>query len=129
MLSVATPSVPKSEATLKGHELLASRENVMGLQKIVALCVFAGLPSMLGGCSICCSPYLDDYAAYGSRIPRLDMKHGRVGSVFSDPQLVGRPASSSSTEIYEGMPGSDEGLEIVEEVTPIVYEEEASTDG
>lgn len=41
--------------------------------------------SVLSGCSMCCQPYLDDYAAYGSRTPRADRVYGRVGSPFSDP--------------------------------------------
>ncbi len=40
------------------------------------------------GCSLCCSPYTDDYVTFGSRTPRLDMKHGRVGSILSDQQLL-----------------------------------------
>ncbi len=39
------------------------------------------------GCSICGSPYDRDYVTYGSRTPRHDMKHGRVGSIFSDSSL------------------------------------------
>jgi hypothetical protein len=41
------------------------------------------------GCTICCQPYLDDYVAFGSSTPRVDMKRGRVGSPFSDPSLTG----------------------------------------
>jgi hypothetical protein len=52
------------------------------------------------GCSLCCSPYADDYVAFGSRTPRMDMKHGRVGSIFSDPQLMGTTThAESSSEI------------------------------
>ncbi len=40
------------------------------------------------GCSLCCSPYTDDYVTFGSRTPRVDMKHGRVGSILSDQQLM-----------------------------------------
>ena len=36
------------------------------------------------GCSLCCSPYTDDYVTFGSRTPRFDRKHGRVGSILSD---------------------------------------------
>lgn len=38
----------------------------------------------MAGCSLCCSPYTDDYVAFGSRTPRFDRKHGRVGSILSD---------------------------------------------
>ena len=44
--------------------------------------------SSVSGCSLCCSPYTDDYVTFGSRTPRLDMKHGRVGSTLSDNQSM-----------------------------------------
>jgi len=54
------------------------------------------------GCSLCCSPYNDDYVTFGSRIPRLDRKHGRVGSILSDPQSIGSDAAvHSGTETRE----------------------------
>lgn len=61
------------------------------------------------GCSICCQPYLDDYVAFGSRVPRTDMKHGRVGSPFSDPdsQIV---VEYDAMPYYEGQAG-----EVIEE--------------
>ncbi len=37
------------------------------------------------GCSICCGPDDYNYGAYGGLHTRSDMQHGRVGSVFSDP--------------------------------------------
>ena len=42
----------------------------------------------LAGCSICPSPYDYDYGTYGTKTPRTDMRHGRVGSLFSDPALT-----------------------------------------
>ncbi len=39
------------------------------------------------GCSLCCSPYADDYVTFGSRTPRFDRKHGRVGSILSDHMM------------------------------------------
>jgi hypothetical protein len=53
------------------------------------------------GCSICCSPYTDDYVAFGSRTPRMNMKHGRVGSILSDPQLMGNAYSDPSSGMNE----------------------------
>jgi hypothetical protein len=41
------------------------------------------------GCALCCSPFDLDYVTYGGKTPRVDMRHGRVGSNLSDPQLVG----------------------------------------
>jgi hypothetical protein len=40
------------------------------------------------GCTICSNPFDCDYVTYGSRTPRHDMKHGRVGSIFSDSTMV-----------------------------------------
>jgi hypothetical protein len=49
----------------------------------------------LSGCSICSSPHDLDYSAYGTATPRSDMRCGRVGSIFSDPAIVG-PANGPS---------------------------------
>ena len=46
----------------------------------------------LSGCSICPSPYDMDYSAFGTATPRADMRVGRVGSIFSDPAIVGYPS-------------------------------------
>lgn len=54
------------------------------------------------GCSICCQPYLDDYVAFGSRVPRSDMKRGRVGSPFSDPDTQTVIQSEADLPYYEG---------------------------
>ncbi|XZE32645.1 hypothetical protein SH501x_003400 [Pirellulaceae bacterium SH501] len=72
------------------------------------------------GCSICCQPYLDDYVAFGSRVPRTNMKQGRVGSPFSDPEsqiVVGHgeiPYYEGQVEevMEEGVVGDAELLEI-----------------
>jgi hypothetical protein len=68
--------------------------------------------SGLSGCSMCCQPYIDDYAAYGSRTPRADRVYGRVGSPFSDPAYAMNPQ------------GSGQEVEIIdEEVSTVSYEE------
>lgn len=41
------------------------------------------------GCAMCCGPYDYHYPTYGGRIQRVDPEYGRVGSVFSDPNLAG----------------------------------------
>ncbi|MCY3007587.1 MAG: hypothetical protein NTV29_16625 [Planctomycetota bacterium] len=51
------------------------------------------------GCSICPSPYDDDYGTYGTKTPRTDMRHGRVGSVFSDPVYTG--LGSTDREVHQ----------------------------
>jgi hypothetical protein len=63
--------------------------NVMRAKRFWALGALLAISLTTTGCSICCNPYVDDYVTFGSRTPRTDMKHGRVGSIFSDPQLVG----------------------------------------
>lgn len=39
----------------------------------------------ISGCTLCASPYDYDYGGFVSKTPRTDMRHGRVGSIFSDP--------------------------------------------
>jgi hypothetical protein len=38
---------------------------------------------------------------YGSRTPRIDMKNGRVGSIFSDPSLVNNQSDAPKEQIIE----------------------------
>ncbi len=73
------------------------------------------------GCSICANPFDHDYIAFGSRTPRQDMQHGRVGSPFSDPALGGG--------ITEGVEVLDEGYaEILEDADagPVFMDEPSS---
>jgi len=69
---------------------------------VLGLLLLATLSSV--GCSLCCSPYNDDYITFGSRTPRLDMKNGRVGSILSDPQPSEQTYVSEPTDgvQYEG---------------------------
>ncbi|MFN7876948.1 MAG: hypothetical protein ACK5PB_16630 [Pirellula sp.] len=73
--------------------------------------------SALSGCSMCCQPYIDDYAAYGSRTPRTDMAYGRVGSPFSDPAY----AMDSSSSVQD--------VEIIDEHVSTVGYDETDDDG
>jgi hypothetical protein len=52
------------------------------------------------GCSLCCSPYADDYVTFGSRTPRFDRKHGRVGSILSD-QMMGSEYVEQTGDVIE----------------------------
>ncbi|MEI8210909.1 MAG: hypothetical protein WCI02_02075 [Planctomycetota bacterium] len=72
----------------------------------------------LTGCSICPSPYDMDYSAFGSVTPRTDMRVGRVGSIFSDPAIVGYPSRASLSHT-SGLHGDGEILleEIADENT------------
>ena len=51
--------------------------------------LIGGLSASCLGCSVCPSPYDYDYGTYGTKTPRTDMRHGRVGSVLSDPVYRG----------------------------------------
>ena len=60
------------------------------------------------GCSVCPSPYDYDYGTYGTKTPRTDMRHGRVGSILSDPVYRGggtlvEPSVMTEGIISEGM--------------------------
>ena len=46
--------------------------------------LLALLGACFAGCSICPSPYDYDYGTYGTKTPRTNMRHGRVGSVLSE---------------------------------------------
>jgi hypothetical protein len=69
----------------------------------------------LSGCSICSSPHDLDYSAYGTATPRSDMRCGRVGSIFSDPAIVGPTAGTASHSMRSGMHGHTMDEIIVEE--------------
>ena len=63
--------------------------------RILGLLLLGACVATAPGCTICCQPYLDDYVAFGSSTPRVDMKRGRVGSPFSDPNLIGEVVHES----------------------------------
>lgn len=76
---------------------------------------FVGLAMMaISGCSLCCSPYTDDYVTFGSRTPRIDRKHGRLGSLFSDSQSMGQPTGMASSVGAEGVPYEGEFEETID---------------
>ncbi len=71
----------------------------------------AGFFLCASGCSLCPSPYDYDYGGFVSKTPRSDMRHGRVGSIFSDPAIVGETVS----EVIETSDGSIElGVEAID---------------
>jgi hypothetical protein len=73
--------------------------------------------SVLSGCSMCCQPYVDDYAAFGSRTPRADRVYGRVGSPFSDPAYAVNTQESTQE------------IEIIDDQVSTVSYEEIEDDG
>jgi hypothetical protein len=82
-----------------------SRSNLSGqnnpllrvFRGVLAGCVTLGAMS---GCTL--SPDLiDEYPAYGGIFQRMDQSQGRVGSVFSDPNLIGTDGIMVVDEVYE----------------------------
>ncbi len=47
------------------------------------------------GCSMCCGPFDYDYPDFGGKHQRQDRRHGRVGSILSDP-LAPRAGGASA---------------------------------
>lgn len=66
------------------------------------------------GCSLCPTAFDYDYGGYSSTTPRSDMRNGRVGSIFSDPELGGTPQSSEV--IADGQSGFAMESEYAEEI-------------
>jgi hypothetical protein len=73
-----------------------------------------GLLLLLSGCTICSSPYDDDYGGFVSKTPRSDMRHGRVGSLFSDPDRT----ESTVQEVIDDFESVPDGMEIPDPVLP-----------
>lgn len=67
-------------------------------------CIILGAMS---GCTL--SPELiDEYPAYGGIFQRMDQSQGRVGSVFSDPNLLASQGEAIVEESYDPTIISDE---------------------
>jgi hypothetical protein len=98
---------------LKEHEFDMNPKKILSIATLVLMLAFSS-----SGCSLCCSPYTEDYAAFGSRTPRIDMKNGRVGSILSDPQLMGNAYSNPSSGIDGYVEQSDE--QVLEEDSTII---------
>jgi hypothetical protein len=65
----------------------------------VALLVAAPVLLTSLGCAMCCGPYDYHYPTFGGRIQRADPVYGRVGSIFSDPNMAGAgPLADSNLE-------------------------------
>lgn len=76
------------------------------MHRLGTMALLVALISMAAGCSMCCSPYDNDYAAHGGVRPRGDMQYGRVGSVFApaDEQIVEASAIEGDQEYYDYAP-------------------------
>lgn len=54
--------------------------------RVQKFCLAIGGLMLSSGCAMCCGLYDNDYLATSELLQRTDPSHGRVGSVFSDPQ-------------------------------------------
>lgn len=65
------------------------------------------------GCAICQAPDDCNYSAYGGIAPRVDMRHGRVGSAFdpADGGILWSESEPTPSEPNLDQPGTDEELE------------------
>ena len=79
------------------------------------------------GCSVCPSPYDYDYGTYGTKTPRTDMRHGRVGSVLSDPVYKGGQTLVEQGMITEGV--MSEGVISDEIISDEIISEGIITEG
>ena len=98
---------------LKEHEFDMNPKKILTIAALLLTLSFSA-----SGCSLCCSPHTEDYVAFGSRTPRMDMKHGRVGSILSDPQLMGNAYSDPSSGINENVEQIDN--QVIEEDSRII---------
>ncbi len=68
--------------------------NLIGSKKqlpqggLAALVTIALASMSLTGCTLCCPPYMDDYATVGGKWARANPTDGTVGSAFSDPGVM-----------------------------------------
>ena len=73
----------------------------------------AALVCFLTGCSICCGPHDYDYPDFGGKHQRQDRRHGRVGSILSDPLAPRAGGASADSNLLA--PPPLKSLEPVEE--------------
>lgn len=61
----------------------------------ISLAIAALICFLSTGCSMCCGPFDYDYPDFGGKHQRQDRRHGRVGSILSDP-LAPRAGGASA---------------------------------
>ena len=72
------------------------------MTRILALCSVLSLLVCCWGCAVCASPYDCTFGAYGGIRERMDMVHGRVGSVIDPaPEVSHVVPSEQSPEMPE----------------------------
>ena len=64
----------------------------------ISLIITVFVCCLSAGCSMCCGPHDYDYPDFGGKHQRQDRRHGRVGSILSDPLAprVGGPSADSN---------------------------------
>ncbi len=76
--------------------------------------------SILSGCSMCCGIYDFDYPMFDTHYARTDPVYGRVGSIFSDPNVgPGSPAPTNTQapdESADDASQESESLELDEQL-------------
>lgn len=85
---------------------------------IAGLCGAIAAASLLAivatGCSMCCGPHDFEYPMFQSRYARVDPEYGRVGSIFSDQNVMPGPRPLTNAEVPRkeerlGMDDDDSG--------------------
>lgn len=76
---------------------------IRSVRTVQALCLtlLATSVALSTGCTMCCPPYLEDYATVGGKWARTNPTDGRVGSAFSDSGNIA-PASGETVIIDDG---------------------------
>jgi hypothetical protein len=94
------------------NRLQNSKEN--SANTVAGVCgaaVAAGMLALFAtGCSMCCGPHDFEYPVFQSRYARVDPEYGRVGSVFSDPNVMPgtKPLTNADVPRKEERPGMDD---------------------
>ena len=73
------------------------------MKNLILFVIAALICSSFTGCSICCGPFDYDYPDFGGKHERQDRRHGRVGSIFSDP-LAPRAGGASADSNLQAPP-------------------------
>lgn len=94
--------------------MLQSLRNLVPSPRFPGPILGYGLLMFLSGCAICASPYDEDYGGFVAKTPRNDMRYGRVGSPFSDPESTETPIDAT----YEELEPDPDGVEIPDLVLP-----------
>jgi len=83
----------------------------MSRWNLILLLLIVG-PILYTGCSMCCGPYDYEYPMMESTTyPRIDPEYGRVGSIFSDPNVGMGSVPRTNADLPVETPESANDLE------------------